>query len=650
MSKISILDYIVYKLFGILGRIFCLIVPEVYVWLGKIFGRVMFYLDKKHRDIVQRNLRFVFHKEKTPRQIRKIAREAFENFGQNLFESLALGRVDSKYINKYVRIEGRHLIDEALNANKGLIYITLHLGNWELSNAVCGLYHGSSSVIIKTQKHTRLNSLLNSYRKKFGVKIVGLDSLRDIVKALENNEIVTMVSDHGAGKGDIFIDFFGRKAAVPQGAVRLALKFKTPLIFAYIVRTRGPYHRIVLERFDSFFDTGDKEKDLEENLGAINKKFEGYIREHPAQYLWLYKRWKHSKARSILILSDGKAGHLRQSQAVAKIIEDLGFKVETKTIELKYRNKFSRLFLMLCAYLGGGNIIPLYWLESSLSKDSYKKIAESFFDIVISAGTSCVWVNLVVSRQNKAKSIHIMRPGLFSTKRFDLTIIPRHDNPKVRKNIAVTDGALNLIDENYLKEQSEILSKDYVSLKSSTLKIGLLLGGNTKDYKLTKQAVGKIINRIKRISLEVGLEILVTTSRRTPKDVEETVKKELTDFSNCKLKVIANEKNIPGIVAAVLGLCSVIVVTAESISMVSEAVSSGKLVVVVDTSHKTEAIPSGINIRHRRFLENLKEQGYIHLIDADTIGYKIKEILTKRPPVKALCDRMVVAEKIREIL
>jgi KDO2-lipid IV(A) lauroyltransferase len=187
-----------------------------------------------------------------------------------LFEILALKKIDKKYIEKYIRIEGRHFIDEALSRNKGLIFVTLHLGNWEISNAACGLFYQPYNVIVKEQKHGRLNSLLDSYRKSFGVNTVGVNSLKDIIRALENNEIVSIVSDHGAGESDALIEFFGRKALMPQGAVRLAAKFKAPLIFAYIARISGPYQKIVLEPFNSFVDTGDKEKYLEGNLREIN--------------------------------------------------------------------------------------------------------------------------------------------------------------------------------------------------------------------------------------------------------------------------------------------------------------------------------------------------------------------------------------------
>ncbi|HDZ77040.1 MAG TPA: hypothetical protein ENH41_03045 [Candidatus Omnitrophica bacterium] len=650
MSKNFNLDYIAYNFARMSGVLFSRLAPEIYIWMGKIFGRMLFILDKKHRNIVYRNLRFVFHKDKSPQELNRIARLSFENLGKNLFETLALPRVNKEYIDKYLTFEGKNFIDEALKQKRGLIYITLHLGNWELSNAAYGLMHKNCSVIVKEQKHNGLNQLLNSYRRKFGVRLIELGALRDVVRALENNESVSIVADHGARKGDKFVNFFGREVPVPVGAVKLALKFKAPILFGYIVRTHGAYHKVVIEPFRSFSDTGNKENDLDDNLVAINKQLEKYIHANPEQYLWSYKRWKHSKKRSILILDDGKVGHLRQSQTVAKIIQDLGFDTEVTIIEAKFYNKFIHHLLKICLAMFGRSRVWLSILKIIMDKDSFEKIINGFFDIVISAGSSFAAVNLIISYENKAKSIHIMRPGFASVKRFDLVIMPKHDNPPNYKNVVETGGALNLINSDYLKEEAAKLVKKDESLNSNILKIGLLLGGNTKEYRLTPSIVQKAIVRIKRISIETNTEILVTTSRRTPKDVEEVLKKELSGFKKCKLLIIANEKNIPEAVGAILGLSTIVIVSAESISMVSEAVSSQKLVIALDMPHKDEAILSDIGKRHRLFLENLEKQKYIYLVEAEQIGYKLKELIKTKPNGKKLDDVGAVENKLKNIL
>lgn len=641
MSKNSIYDYLACKIAQVLGAVFSILPPRVYVSLGGFFGWLIFYLDTKHRNIVLRNIRFVFHQELSFGEIEKIAIRAFENFGRNLFEVFALKRINKRYLDKYLRIEGRHFIDEALSRKKGLIFVTLHLGNWEIANAACGLLYQPYNVIVKEQRHGRLNTLLDSFRRHFGVKTADIGSLKDIIRALENNEIVSIVSDHGAGLGDVSIEFFKRGALMPQGAVKLALKFKAPVIFAYIVRVKGAYHKVVLEPFSGFRDTNDKENDLAENLRAINKKFEGYIRAYPSQYLWSYKRWKHSKERAIAILSDAKAGHLRQSEAVAKIISGLGFVAQTEIIEVKFRAKFSRLFL----WFFSAPIFGIYGLRRALTKECFDRIERSFFDIVISCGSAMSLVNIIICRQNKAKSVQILRPGLTAIKKFDLAIIPRHDHPPRHNNVVVTEGALNLIDAQYLKEQSEKLSESSLPAGRQALSanyIGFLAGGDTKDFCLSKEVMSVAIKQIKSAAEKLNADILVTTSRRTSSEIEGLLKDEFGNYPRCKLLVIANEKNIPYTIGGILGLASFVVVTAESISMVSEAASSGKYVVVIDAC--------GIGRRHREFLVNLNKEGYIYLSKADNLGNIIEKIQREKPGIKTLNDKQAVAAKLAELL
>ncbi len=616
--------------------------PPVYIWLGKMFGRIAFYLDKKHRDISYRNLRFVFRGEKTPRESLVVTQRMFENFGRNLFEAVALKKISKKYIEKYVEIEGRHFIDEALAKKKGLIFVTLHLGNWEVSNAACGLLYQPYNVIVKPQKHSRLNELLDNYRKSFGVKTITLDSLRDTVRALENNEIVSIICDHGAGKGDVLVNFFGRPASMPQGAVRLAARFKTPILFAYIIRAGGPYQKIVVEPFANFSDC-ETENALMDNLLAINKKFESYIRKYPEEYLWPYKRWKHSKERSILILSDGKTGHLRQSEALEKIISELGFNIESKTIQIKFKNKLSRLFLIIYFYIFGIRNSYLYGLKYALDKECYDKIEENFSDIVISCGASGALINLIASYQNKAKSIHILRPTLAPIKKINLVVMPRHDHPPRRGNVVVSEGALNLIDEGYLKEQAEeLIRNSKFEIRNSKLYIGLLIGGDTKNFHLDEKEILVAVRQIKAAADRLNADILITTSRRTSQIIEGLIKEEFGAYHRCKLLVLANENNIPEAVGGILGISSLVITTAESISMISEAASSGKIVLVIDTNN--------LDKKHRGFLFNLKEQGYIYLTEIDRLSDAVKDILSRNPTVKVLKDREQIKEKLSKIL
>jgi len=259
---------------------------------------------------------------------------------------------------------------------------------------------------------------------------------------------------------------------------------------------------------------------------------------------------------------------------------------------------------------------------------------------VVSCGSSLAGVNFVVSGLNQAKSIVIMRPGILSTKRFDLVIMPEHDLIYKRKNILTIRGALSPIDSDYLKEKSKELLSQY-SLPINQEYIGLLIGGNTKNFFMDKDTVFKVINQIKLSAGNFGLNILVTTSRRTPKEIEELIKEEFKYYSLCKFLVIANEYNPTFTVGGILGLSKIVVVSGESISMVSEAASSNSYVIVFKTD---------LDLKHRRFLNSMAKDGYIYLVEPDRIFLLIEKLLKDKPPKKVLDNRAIIKEAIEKIL
>lgn len=624
MKKNYIADCLAVSLARILGRAFSFIPPRVYVGLGRAWGRLMFYLDRKHRDTCYRNIRFVFCREKAPRQLNRITREAFENLGQNLFEILALPRVNKDYLRRYIRIEGLDVSRRALSRGQGLIYVTLHLGNWELANIACGLIHDNCSVIVKPQKHSRLNTLLNRYRAGSGVKVIPEGSLREIVRSLRDNGVISVVCDHGAGKGDRRVDFFGRPAPMPQGAAHLALKFGAPLALVRIIRISGPFHKIIIEPFGELpRDNGDDcpagrpgARDIEAVLGRINRCLEGYIRRNPGQYLWAYKRWRHSRNLRLLILSDGRAGHIHQSQAVAGIIAECGWDTQVETIKVEFRNRLSRLF-------------PFLGLRRILKERCYDELIHNFADVVIAAGSSLASVNLALARENRARAIQVMRPARHRERRFDLLIIPRHDNPRQKKNIVITEGALNSV-----RPSPQDMAR---------ANIGLLLGGEAKGYSLEPDEVALIASQITAAAGDLGREIFATTSRRTSKQAEASLKQGLCRHPLCRLLVIANEENIPDAVSQILRSCGLIVVTADSISMISQAASSGRYVLVAGADRIK-------NPRHLFFLRNLEQKGYIYCAGYDIIAQRIKDLLSRRPGIKVLQDRELVKKRLALML
>ena len=640
MKKNSIIEYSAYALARVFGALIVSLPIKVNLFLGKGLGIMGYYLLKKKRRRALKNLKIAFGGQFPEEKLEHIVRKAFISLSLTIVETLYIPRINPRYINKHVRIENLRYLDDALKKGHGVILLAYHLGNWELANITCGLQGYAYKVIVNEQRYPLLNNLLNRYRELKGCKTIPRGvALREILRGLKTNEVVAMVGDQGGKEGELN-NFFGLPTSTPTGFARFAFATGACIIPAIIVRERRFSHRIILEKPLSIDETKDEKENLTQCLRQSNAILERAIRHYPQEYFWFYKIWKYSPFRYIVILSDGKVGHLRQSEAVLKIVNSLLPIVKSKIIEIKFKNNLSRCLAKVCLWFG------LDIFEFCLSQKAKDEIIKTPADLVISCGASVAGVNVVLARENLAKSVCIMDPGIILKKNFDVVIVPKHDSSAQRKNIVETEGALNLIDDEYLRTQTEALKARCPDI-GKRVSIGLLVGGDTKRYALTLQCMQEVISETKKAAQELDADIFVTTSRRTGKGIENLLREELKGFSHCKLLVIANEKNIPEVVGGILGLADFILVSGESISMISEAASSGKYVGVFRLKPKS-LLP--IKTRHEHFLKNLENQGHIHILKPNTIERKIKDILQHRPAIKKLNDRQVVQEALKKLL
>ena len=653
MKKSFLSEYIGYWLARGLGFLIVVLPLKTNYIIGQSIGVLGYYLLKKKKRLALKNLKYALGREYPVEELERIAKKAFISFALSIIETLYIPRIDSRYINKHIRIENLGYLDGAIKRGNGVIFLAYHLGNWELANITCALQGYTYKVIVNQQRYPLLNELLNHYRQSKGCKIIprGL-AIREIIKALKAGEVVAMVGDQG-GKDGSPAPFFGIPTSTPTGFARFALNSQAIVIPAIIVRERRFSHRIILERplkieeeksTDGFGYRKPNhglvaKENIENCLNRSNSLLEGYIRRYPQEYFWFYKIWKYSPFRNIVVLSDGKAGHLRQAQAVVNMALSLKPQVLSQIVEIKFKNKFLKSLALV------GKALGMDLWEFCLEKDCYQSLRKVCADMVVSCGGALSGINLWLAKENLARSVSVMRPQWADLAKFDLVIIPQHDRPLKRKNIVSTLGALNLIDEDYLKEQAAGLKLNIQGQMNKTT-VGLLLGGDNKRYALTQPTVSGVVSVLKQVCLELGWDMLATTSRRTSADIEGLVKKELEGFDKCRLLVIANERNIPEAVGGILGVSDFIVVSGESVSMVSEAVSSGRPVLVFRPKTKGR----GLGAKHRLFLENLEKEGYIYIVEPSGLAGKIKELYLTPPAIKMLDDRQRIQEVIKKLL
>ncbi len=617
-------------------------------FISRRIGDFLFFFDLKHRAVVYANLKTAFGNKYSSEDLVKQTKNFYQAFAQNIAEIFLVPKMDFKYIKKYVEIEGLDNLKLAQEKGKGVIFVAFHLGSWEIANLVTANYKLPFWMFVRDQKFPKLNDLLNSYRISRGTKIVKReDQSRQLIKILKNNEYMAITADQG-GKNGIPVKFFGKNASMSTGAVRLGLKYGATLLPVFSYRKNGPYLKLIIDKPLDLKSSEDDAKDVKENLQYLVGRFESFIDKYPQEYLWTYKVWKYSDEKKILILNDGKTGHLRQSEGLARIASkyllEKNIKTQIETVEIHYKNKFSQNLFMFSNFLSGKYICQICQLckRSFVDSKVCLKLNSIKADIVISCGSKTAGLNYLLARENQAKSIVIMKPSFLSLKKFDLVVIPTHDNPPQKKNVVVTQGALNLIDDDYLESNRKQLKSFLPRVSENKLTIGLLLGGDTKDFIMQEEMISNLLEQLKIAVQELQGRLLVTTSRRTSQKIENLIEISLKDFKFCDLLVIANKNNLPFSVGGILACSNIVVISGESISMVSEAVNSGKHVIVFDAPD--------LRKKHKLFLDELAAGHYIYLTKPEELNNTIVSIFKSKPEIKKLPDNIIVREALSKIL
>lgn len=291
----------------------------------------------------------------------------------------------------------------------------------------------------------------------------------------------------------------------------------------------------------------------------------------------------------IWVLVDNRIGNANQAIVLA---EKLGQPFEIKHINYNHFAKFPNSILSL---------FPIH-IKCNILRQLK---AENIPDIIISAGrrTAVLAVYLKKLSNNKAKIIQIMRPNL-EPKAFELIILPQHDiYNHTLPNIIRILGALTNVQEK-LPDIKANFENEYPDIKNF---IAVIIGGSAKNYKLTMENAQELGEVLSAVADNHSFALFITFSRRTPKNIKEYFQKKFQWPNICYDPESGGANPYP----AILGSAKFIVSTSDSISMCSEAASTGKPVYIYR--------PDSFSLKkHNFFIQQLVDLGIARRLDKNT--------------------------------
>lgn len=223
----------------------------------------------------------------------KILDDMWDNLGRVIGEYVHVAKCDVKDIGRYFTVSKeteQNLID-LKNSNKGGIFFSGHIGNWEIGPKAMIRYGLKSSTVYRPLNNPYVEEMTSKAR---GVELItkSASGNRKIIENIKKGEFVIILADQKISEGEP-VKFFHDDAITTTSIARLALKYNIPLIPARCNRI-GKESKFVIEVEKSleFEKTDNLNNDILFLTSKINKKLEDWIRQYPSQWFWVHNRWK----------------------------------------------------------------------------------------------------------------------------------------------------------------------------------------------------------------------------------------------------------------------------------------------------------------------------------------------------------------------
>ena len=349
----------------------------------------------------------------------------------------------------------------------------------------------------------------------------------------------------------------------------------------------------------------------------------------------------------VVILNDKKPGHYKQSLGIVEKMPEC----QTAWLEIQFRRKWwdNLLRVFMCVFGG----VPLSTslihrlLRWSLIPESYNALGQlQTADIILSTGSSVAAVNLLLGRLLGAKTVTCRRPSPIGTRYFDLAILPMISwhQASGKDNICRTIGVPNPISPDVLDIKRKQLKAE-LNLSDSP-RIGILIGGADRHETITLTDAERLREICKGTAEKTNAQVLVTTSRRTPPDVTEHLVSTLKHTDWCPFFISPDTfSEFEDPYQAILALSDLLIVTADSFSMVCEAASSGRSVAVLMLSKEKARLPKRYQVY--RYME---EHSIVTRCRLDGLETYIADALASNGSNKPLRDTETAVEAIRQLV
>lgn len=262
------------------------------------FGKVFYHLLPYRRKLVMENFRRVFGDTLPEDEILRLAQAYYAHYLRFIIEFIRLPLMSAKKKKAFIRVENIESPLDAYGRGNGLIMLTGHFGNWEVST-VAGIaqypqFKGLFHFVRRPLKPEWFNRWITRrfHQAGFGT-LAKRGSLDEVLQVLEKGLALVYVFDQFAvRKEGVVVDFFGHPASTFKSPALIAISTGAPVIPSCSWREPDGTHVLRFEDPLPLIQCENAGEAIRQNTRAYNAALERMMLRHPEQWIWMHRRWK----------------------------------------------------------------------------------------------------------------------------------------------------------------------------------------------------------------------------------------------------------------------------------------------------------------------------------------------------------------------
>lgn len=250
--------------------------------LASISVSPVMHFSKDYVNKAERNFEMI-----TGRKDKNLVRKLFLNLALNTVDLLRFPYLKFKDIDGLLRINGMERLGEIYEKKRGIIFISLHLGNWEIGGFLLAHFGFSPYVVVEPIQPRKtlfrkdlIANLYRKYREKVGMHQIPLDKIGiGEYKLLRKGKTLVLLGDRDITGTGIEVEFFKKKVKLPRGPAILALRTNAAIVLGICVRVENYRFFVRIEPIDY-----SPSESVYEITSKIAQRMEFYIRKYPEQW------------------------------------------------------------------------------------------------------------------------------------------------------------------------------------------------------------------------------------------------------------------------------------------------------------------------------------------------------------------------------